>query len=194
MPTERSITIWIRRLASGDAAAAEPIWKRFFQRMTGLARKRLASPLVPRGEEEDVALSAFHQFCQAALANRFPNLAGREDLWQLLAALTARKAVDHYRAMSAQKRGLAEAAPYHKDVAIAPGHDPALQALLADEVRSMFDLLNRAPLQTVAELKLNGLSNEEIARELGCTVRTVTRRIGLIRDIWLGVATASSES
>lgn len=192
MPTEHSITIWIRRLASGDPAAAEPIWKRFFRRMTGLARKRLSATPVPPGEEEDVALSAFHQFCRAALANRFPNIADREDLWQLLAALTTRKAVDRYRTAAARKRGPGAAAPLHEGIAAAPGPGPDLAALLADEIRTLFRLLDHEPLRVVAELKLNGLSNEEIARELGCTVRTVTRRIGLIRDIWRGAAAAGS--
>jgi DNA-directed RNA polymerase specialized sigma24 family protein len=186
MPTANSITVWIRRLASGDQAAVEPIWKRFFRRMTGLARKQLDSAPVPRGEEEDVALSAFHQFCRAALDNRFPNIGGRRDLWHLLAALTARKAVDHYRAMAALKRKPGESEPLHENIAIARSPDPALQAVLADEIRSLFTRLGDESLQTVAEMKLNGLSNDEIAAQLGCTVRTVHRRIGMIRDIWEG--------
>lgn len=185
MSLEHSITIWIQRLATGDPAAAAPIWKRFFRRMTGLARRRLSAAPVPFGEEEDVALSAFHQFCRAALANRFPNIAGRRDLWQLLAAMTARKATDHHRAATAQKRGPGGPAPLRAGTAVAPD-DPALEALLADEIRALFELLDRESLRAVAELKLNGLSNEEVARELGCTVRTVTRRVGLIRDIWRG--------
>jgi len=181
---DHSITIWIRRLAKGDSAAVEPIWKRFFGRMTGLARKRLSSSPVTHSDGEDVALSAFHQFCQAALANRFPNIAGRQDLWQLLASLTTRKAIDHYRAAVAQKRHSGEAAALHENIADLAARDPALEALLADEIRALFKLLERESLQDIAERKLNGLTNEEIARELGCTVRTVTRRVGLIRDIW----------
>lgn len=190
---EHSITLWVHKLATGDQAAAEPIWRRFFHRMTGLARKRLAGAPLPRGEEEDVALSAFHQFCQAALANRFPRITGREDLWQLLSALTARKAVDHYRSATALKRGPGDPTPLHENLAAAPNGDPAVAALLADEIRSLFDALGRDSLQVVAELKLNGLTNEEVAAALGCTVRTVTRRIGMIRDIWGGATGGAPE-
>jgi hypothetical protein len=48
---------------------------------------------VPRraADEEDVALSAFDNFCRAAEHGRFPDLADRDDLWQLLLVLTDRK-------------------------------------------------------------------------------------------------------
>jgi DNA-directed RNA polymerase specialized sigma24 family protein len=36
----------------------------------------------------------------------------------------------------------------------------------------------------IARLKLDGYGNDEIAERLGCTSRTVTRRLALIRSIW----------
>ena len=44
-------------------------------------------------DEEDVALSAFHSFCDRVGRGQFPGSTDRNDLWRLLATITARKAI-----------------------------------------------------------------------------------------------------
>lgn len=181
MPDEGSITVWVNRLSAGDGDAAAPIWDRYFGRMVSLAAGRMPGLAA---DAEDVALSAFFQFCRAAAENRFARLGGRDDLWHLLVVLTARKAIDWRKRQTAKKRG-GPADPLPENVA-GPARDPALEALVADQMRSLFDRLDDAELREIAGLKLDGYSNEEIAGRLGCTTRTVFRRLALIRDIWEG--------
>lgn len=177
--SEGSITAWVNRLAAGDGDAAGPLWDRYFRRMVSLAAGRLPGR---KSDAEDVALSAFFQFCRAAADQRFARLAGRDDLWHLLVVLTARKAVDWRKHQSAQKRG----GPTRElpDEVPGPDADPALGAVVADQIRALFDRLGADDLRQIAQLKLDGYTNEEIAARLDCTVRTVCRRIALIRDIW----------
>ena len=175
---EGSVTAWVQRLAAGDGAAAGPLWDRYFRRMVSLAAGRLAAR---KTDAEDVALSAFFQFCRAAADQKFARLASRDDLWHLLVVLTARKAVDWRKRLAAQKRG----GPTSELPDELPGAaDPALAAAVGDEIRSLFDKLDSDELRELARLKLDGYTNEEIAARLGCTVRTVCRRLALIRDIW----------
>jgi DNA-directed RNA polymerase specialized sigma24 family protein len=177
--TEGSITSWVNKLASGDSDAAGPLWDRYFRRMVSLAAGRLPGR---KADAEDVALSAFFQFCRAAADQRFARLASRDDLWHLLVVLTARKAVDWRKHQTAQKRGgPTQGLP---DEVSSSGTDPALDAVVADEIRALFDRLDGDDLREIAQLKLDGYTNEEIAGKLGCTVRTVCRRLALIRDIW----------
>lgn len=183
MPDEGSITVWVNRLAAGDADAAKPLWERYFGRMVTLAAGRMPGL---KADAEDVALSAFFQFCRAAGENKFAQLAGRDDLWHLLVVLTARKAIDWRKRQTARKRG-GTAGELLEDVA-SPVRDPALEALVADQMRSLFDRLDDPELKEIAGLKLDGYSNEEIAGRLGCTVRTVFRRLAMIRDLWEGDA------
>jgi hypothetical protein len=63
---EGSVTHWIGGLKVGDADAAQHLWERYFGALIRLARAKLGA--IPRGEadEEDIALSAFHSFCQGA--------------------------------------------------------------------------------------------------------------------------------
>ncbi|WP_231743943.1 ECF-type sigma factor [Stieleria neptunia] len=46
------------------------------------------------------------------------------------------------------------------------------------------DQLDDSVLQTVALLRLEGDSVDEIAQRLGCAKRSVERRLNLIRTIW----------
>jgi DNA-directed RNA polymerase specialized sigma24 family protein len=45
-------------------------------------------------------------------------------------------------------------------------------------------MLERREVQLVALLRVEGYTNEEIAQQLGCTRRSVQRRINLIREVW----------
>src|SRR6516164_4691978 len=92
MSSVGSVTYWIRQLPAGDQAAVQELWERHFQRLVGLARKRLRRTRRGVADEEDVALSAFDSFFRRAREGRFPRLADRHDLWQLLVVIAARKA------------------------------------------------------------------------------------------------------
>lgn len=186
---EGSVTAWVNRLAAGDGDAAGPLWDRYFRRMVSLAAGRLSDR---KADAEDVALSAFFQFCRAAAEQRFARLASRDDLWHLLVVLTARKAVDWRKHQAAQKRG-GPTGTLPEDVE-GPAPDPALAAVVGDEIRALFDKLEEDDLRDIARLKLDGYTNDEIAARLGCTVRTVCRRLALIRDIWESAAPAGSEN
>jgi RNA polymerase sigma factor (sigma-70 family) len=179
MAEDGSITAWVNRLSAGDSDAAGPLWDRYFRRMVALAAGRLPGRA---GDAEDVALSAFFQFCRAAGEHRFARLASRDDLWHLLVVLTARKAIDWRKHLGARKRG-GPTAELPDEVA-GSGDDPALAAVVADQIRALFDRLDDDDQRAIAQLKLDGYTNDEIAARMNCTVRTVCRRLALIRDIW----------
>src|SRR5215471_13450853 len=100
-----SVSHWIGALKVGDAEAAQRLWERYFDALVRLARAKLGALPRREADEEDIALSAFHTFCQGAARGRFPRLDDRYGLWRLLVTITVRKAVDqserHYR----KKRG-----------------------------------------------------------------------------------------
>ena len=198
MHADASVTHWIDQLKAGDPDAAQKLWERYFRRLVGLARKKLRSAPRRAADEEDVALSAFDSFCRGAEQDRFPQLNDRLDLWQLLVLLTARKASDLAQHERRQKRGggalLDEAALPHPADSSAQGMaleqfaarepTPAFAAQVAEQCRRLLERLDSPDLRRVALLKVGGYSNEEIAAQLGCGLRTVERRLGLIRTTW----------
>jgi len=196
MANAGSVTYWIDRLKVGDPAAVQRLWEDYFQRLVGLARVRLRA--VPRraADEEDVALSAFDSFCRGAGQGRFPRLSDRDDLWQLLVLLTARKASNLARLERSQKRGggkvwnasaLAEDEALDKEAfanLLGREPDPEFAAQVAEECRHLLERLGDSTLQAIAVWKMEGYTNEEIAVRLGRSHGTVERKLRLIRSIW----------
>jgi len=160
-------------LKAGDEEAAQLLWERYFDRLVCLARGRLAN--VPRAaaDEEDIALSAFHCLWRGATAGRFPQLADRDNLWRLLATMAAQKAVDQQRHQRRDKRGsrTCRAADLADGdvLALVVGREPSPEfvALLDEEYRQLLDRLEDNELRRIAVWKLEGDSNDEIARRLG---------------------------
>jgi DNA-directed RNA polymerase specialized sigma24 family protein len=192
-----SVTRWVNDLKAGDRSeATRRLWERYFQRLARLAQARLRTTGRGPADGEDVALSVFDSFFRAAAAGRFPELSDRDDLWRLLVTITARKAHNRRRDEGRQKRGggrvigegaLAGADPTADDfLAQVVGDEPTPEfaALVADEYRRLFGSLTDESLRVVALLKLEGHSNEEIARSLDCGLRTVERKLEVIRKRW----------
>jgi DNA-directed RNA polymerase specialized sigma24 family protein len=162
-----------------------------------VARCKLQGALGSMADEEDVALSAFKSFCRGARDGRFPHLPEREDPWPLLLALTTNKAIDLLRYERRVKRfapGQRNAPPMGSDEAAAVefalsqliGNEPDPQAAfqIAEESRDLLDRLSDTILRAIALWKMEGFTTEEIASKLGCTTRTVERKLQLIRRLW----------
>jgi DNA-directed RNA polymerase specialized sigma24 family protein len=190
MATTPSVTYWIDRLKAGDPLAAQKLWECYYQRLVELARHKLRC--VPRraADEEDVALSAFHSFCQRAQSGGFPQLLDRDDLWQLLVVITARKVVDLVKHERRQKRG-GEAAgtepatpPPALEEIISREPSPEFAAQVAEECERLLGQLDDPGLRSVAVWKMQGYTTEQVAAELGCVPRTVERKLRLIRTCW----------
>ena len=94
MSSEGSVTHWIDILQGGDRAAVGPLWQRYFGLLVTRARAALGAAPRRAADEEDVALGAFDSFCRGVEQGRFPRLLDRDNLWQLLVVITARKAVN----------------------------------------------------------------------------------------------------
>jgi DNA-directed RNA polymerase specialized sigma24 family protein len=190
MASDGSITRLIVLLKEGGRAAAQPLWDAYFRRLVGLARARLRG--TPRGmaDEEDVALSAFDSFCRRAEQGLFPQLADRDDLWQLLFVLTVRKAIGLARHQGRARRGGGRIASLEdldsRDLGavLGPEPTPELAAQMADECRRLLDRLGDETLRAVARWKMEGWTNHEIAGRLGCVEHTVERKLRSIRRLW----------
>ena len=202
-----SVSVWIEEVKKGDEEAAQKLWDAYFPDLIGVARRHLRS--LPRrvADEEDVALSALNCFFNAAEQDRFPDLAGRDSLWRLLSRITQRKAVSLIRRTLSQKQGggdvRGESVLASNQSSLNDGLagvaveelTPELTAImienfrhlldgLADECRRLLEGLGDEQLQAIALAKMEGYTNDEIAAKLDIALRTVERRVSLIRSKW----------
>jgi DNA-directed RNA polymerase specialized sigma24 family protein len=143
-------------------------------------------------DEEDVALSAFNSLCNGAAKGRFPAVEDHQSLWGLLVFITAQKAADRIAYENRKKRGAGkvrgESALDHKGdsregfaqlLAHEPG--PATLNIWAEEYEHLLADLNDPVLRQIAEMSVQRHTVEEIAQSLGLAVRTIQRKLNLIR-------------
>jgi len=150
-------------------------------------------------DEEDIALSAFHSFCARAGENGFQRLDNRNELWALLATITARRVLMMKRHMMRECRGGGDVrgesaflAPGSPDAdprqglgnVVGEAPTPEFAAQMAEEIELLLEKLNDPTLRLIAVARMEGWSNAEIAERLGLTDRTVRRKLKVIAMKW----------
>ena len=190
MSKSPDVSQWIDRVNAGDSAAANELWRHYFDRLVRSVRARMSGQNRAVRDEEDIALSVFESFYQAAENGRFPDLSDRDDLWRLLLRIAARKVVDKHRHDHRQRRGgeveilsLDQALDGKKLVeAIAQEPSPDMVLMMQESMEQFFSHLGVGQLKDLAGAKLEGYSNAELAKRFDCSERTIERRLHLIRE------------
>lgn len=189
--SEQSVTIMLAKLKEGDELAAHEIWNRFFDRVRGLAKKKLGNLPQRNADDEDIALSAINALYQGAKDGRFKKLEDRDDLWQILCMITSRKVASAWRKKSAvQEVGESIlATPGNGEQMLGIQHiasgkpDAAYLDSLSRTSCEMLEGLDERQ-QNVAMLKLQGHTNQEIADNIGRSIKSVERYLKSIREQW----------
>jgi RNA polymerase sigma factor (sigma-70 family) len=196
MSAPGSVSHWILALKDGDSAAAQPLWERYYKQLVALASKKLNSARRRVADEEDVVQNAFHSFFRAVDQGRFPQLEDRDSLWRLLVVITANKAIKQLEHEGRKKRGGGTAVNRVVQHSLVPNDQatlvqcvgaepsPDFAAQVAEEYRRLLDVLGDDSLRRVAVWKMEGYGNDEIARLLDCSLRTVGRKLESIRFLW----------
>ena len=185
-----SITRDLGPLRAGDPDGMRRLWEAYYRRVVGLARTKLCAASRGAADEEDVALSVFDSLFRRAGRGEFDSLEDRDDLWQVLFVLTVRKAANLNKRSRRLKRGGGAVLPLSElggpgvGGLAGPGPAPELAAQVVDECRRLLDLLGDDTLRRLAQRKLEGYTNAEIASELGCVEATVERKVKRIRELW----------
>ena len=190
MSDNSHVTHWIDLVKGGDSAAANQIWQHYFDRLVRSVRGRLYGQNRAVSDEEDIVLSVFNSFYDAAQQGRFPDLSDRGDLWRLLLRMSARKVIDKRRHDQRQRRGggvkhhSLDDVDHSDDVIEAIGDDPTpeMVMMMQESVEQIFSHLGVGQLRDLAGAKLEGYSNAELARQFECSERTIERRLHLIRE------------
>ncbi|QDT57007.1 RNA polymerase sigma factor [Caulifigura coniformis] len=187
---------WIERLQDGDPAAAEAVWNRFSAKLLRMVQLRLRTRRPRHADEEDVVNSAMKSLCRRAEEGQFQHVRDGIDLWKLLVTITQRKAINLLRDAGRKKRGSrsvrgdsalrwVEGDGGGFDTLPSPEPTPEFAAMMFESTESLLQLLD-GEARLIAELKLQGHTNSEVAQRIGKSLPTVERRLKLIRTIWDG--------
>ena len=194
--SSHSVTGLLRAVREDDSLASWALWNRYVERLVRLAQKRLSGSNRQIVDGDDIASEVFTEFLKGVQGGRFQRLNDRQDFWQVLAMLTERRVIAHWRREQTQKRGggevLGESALYgaHDDdqhvLRNIVGHEPTPEfaAEFAETLQRLMLALKDDMLKRLASDQLAGYTQEEMATRLGRALPTVQRKLRLIRDIW----------
>lgn len=187
---EGSITLCYRQLVSGDRSATRGLWQHFFPRLTAMARATVGRLPQQVTDVDDAVQSAFISFWRQAESGELGENLNRDNLWNLLATITVRKAQKQARRERSQKRGGGNVvgeqqltrgdSDYVRLDQLARVIPTSDYDLVCEEFLSQLD----DELRAIVVLRLLGHSTEEIARELGCTQRKIQRKLQLVQLKW----------
>ena len=197
MSVDDGVTRWLRELEAGDQDAARLLWQRYYRELVELARARLGQTPRRIADEEDIALSALRCLYEGAAKGQFAAVVNRQELWQLLATITVRKVINQHRLLKKQKRGGGrvrgdsvldvrdgDGGGVGFDEILGDAATPEVLAIAVEEYQRLMCVLDDDRLRTIAQCKLEGHRNEEIAERLGLACRSIERKLQRIREIW----------
>lgn len=195
---DASVTRLYLELREGREEAATDLWQLCCQALVREARKQLGPNERRASDEEDVALAVFHELCQAVSNGRLSDDLRREDLTKLLRHFTRQETLDQRRHAQRAKRGGGivrgdSIFAMHSDrhsanegfhSVASPEPAPELMIQLDDQLQRLLASLDDDRLRQVALSVLAGDSRPETAEKLGLSLRSVERKVALIREAW----------
>jgi DNA-directed RNA polymerase specialized sigma24 family protein len=189
-----SITRLLPGLKAGERDAVRGVWERYFQPLVRVAADRMNPAWCRAIGPEDIAQEVLLELCTVLAAptadERFPRLTSRENLWNLLVCFAVRAAFDHNTKESRRANVVAGGSALGEaGFAALAACEPVPEFAVAvgdllDQLADQHNPEQAEKLQTIAVLKMEGYAHTEIAGRLGCSVKTVERKVELIRKIW----------
>lgn len=176
----------IERARLGDQDAWQVLFDDCYPKIVRVVRRRLSRPMRKLYDSTDIANEVMKSL--AAKFDHF-DFSSIDGLRAFLIRAAEQKVVDGYRRGHAQKRDLTRDRPMQGgDDAV--GWEPTddsptpSQVAVASEEEEILLEGQSGKQRTVLELKIQGLSNSEVARETGWHLRKVERFLEKLRGTW----------
>ena len=184
-----SVSLLFQSLQKGDSKSATEIFARYFPRLLKLAQRVLVARSLPV-EAEDTIQDTFLQFFNSVQLGSYDQSLRRDDLWRILSVITVQKARKQLGREATAKRGGGRVKPESQIVSSDSGAfrlDSQLGSLSTAEydliVTEMLEQLGDE-LREVAILRLAGYTNSEIKVLLDSSLRSIERRVQIVRATW----------
>ena len=201
--SEPTVTQYIEGLKVGDQSVSQQTWERFISRLIRLAYQKLRAANQSVAHDEDNVSIVFANIVAQLRQGHLPQWNDRHDLWQVLARqVNLRSHSDWIRLERTSSRmdstpldslsithitgevrnGQAARSNIESFPNISPTREMA--SGLIELFRNRLKLLTNRSYREIALLKMQNLTNREIADRLKLGLRTVERRLEAVRAIW----------
>jgi RNA polymerase sigma factor (sigma-70 family) len=169
----------------GEPTAIERLTRHYEPKLRVVARVLLGPALRPHLDSIDLVQSVHRSLMVGLRENRF-DIGTPENLIGLALTLVRRKVARQWRRARRQQRleGATSGTQNPVDVLLAlssPGTDPAKQAAFRDQIEQLCTTLSAAE-QTILDLRLQGHTTDEIARQLALSPVALRVRMTRLRQ------------
>ena len=172
----------------------QEIWDDYFQRLKAWATGRLQPRIQRVFGAEDLAVEALNKFLKAEKRGQTPPLDRPDEVWRFLLRVAKNTLLNCVDAELCEKRGGGKvrgesiflgASGINSSSEQGFDNFAAAEPGQRDRVAQLIEALPDRALQSVAQLKLEGFTNQEIAERMNLSCRSIERKLGLIRELWL---------
>lgn len=188
-----SISRAISQTGEMDERSAQLLWNRFFERLCRFADRKIYDRHRRMLDPEEIAGSAMFALMDGLKKGNFHKVKDRDQLWQMLVTITGRKAINKAKHLDRDKRGgkltrgesaLGGVGLANLEQYIDECDDPAKFVEIEMTCHELLLSLPDDVYREIALMRLAGFSNQEIANKLGCSTRTIDRKLIAIREVW----------
>ena len=189
-----SISRAIEHFCESENDASQLIWERYFERIRDFANGKIYPRHRRVFDGEDVAGSALLTLMDGLRKKKFPNINNREQLWQVLIVIATRKTLNNAKYYDRQKRGGGKvkggsavddgAQLKSLNSCFNQDEDPAKFIELELTCQELLNALPDDDYRQITLMRLAGFNNDEIGKRLGCSRRTIDRKLDAIRLVW----------
>lgn len=174
--SNQEVTIaWLDDLAEGKPTAVEQFWQRYGESLQRVAERQIASWLRRRVDPEDVVQSACRTFFRRASEGNF-SFESKDDLWKLLLTITLNKVRMQARFHSRNRRSISKEQAMPEEANLQPAEwDHAIEQVELQDMLQVAFADKDDERKRVLEMWLEGRTQNEIAKVIGCSERTVRR-------------------
>jgi RNA polymerase sigma-70 factor, ECF subfamily len=172
---------------AGDQDAARKIVERYLDRLLHLARGRISQRLASRVDPEDIVQSVFRTFFVRLKGGQFV-FQDEDDLCKLLMRITLHKTLRQVAFHKAAKRDPnleTNQGDWRREQLLALlDKEPSAEATVTflDQLEHFLEQLEPQTRQII-EMRLQGYTNDEIAKELSIYDRKIRRAVERVRDL-----------
>ena len=189
-----TITMLLEQCKQGDEEALRLLCAKYWDELVVLARRRFGSLPRVAVDDTDVANSALMAFWSKARRGELPGVQDSGQLHAWLSTVVANKVVSEIRRQTAQKAGGGRRSdmPLLEHLAHTWELSPLEHQLVAETLQYYVEQLPE-DVKSFAAFHLAGLNHQEIADRLGCSRRTVIRKLKVVFEIWAELAAKRGE-
>lgn len=181
-------TAIFQRIKMGDDDAFAELYQTLHERVKEVAQRKINQSRAPTqsADADDIVDSVFMRFRTRAMGDYFSKFSDRKALWYLLVKITHDRVVGLVRHENFAKRDKSRTFRLDGDTIECFQQTAEVVVQLEDTLKFLLDHLDddKLKLREIARYVFDEYPKQEISERIGVSIRTVERRLQLIKEKW----------